>query len=226
MATLRIPENQLGGFEKLIALDDEHVWALASALRDEYPGLNDSSALAEIASSAASISLADANDVVGVLVALYILRARHELSIPDFVEDVCKALDEADAEGLKLSGEDRDRFKDHLAGLLSIEPISVESKALDVQYENERTFQGARIMTDIRPIFGPDPEDPPTGAVIVHTLRITYRERNRMRDLEIALDAEDVSTMRDLLDRADSKASSIKAFLARTELPYIGLDGE
>lgn len=226
MAALRIPQEQWAGFEKLVALDDESLRALASTLREEFPGLNKPDVLAEIASSATGISLADARDVMDILVTLYILRARQESPIPDFVEDVSQAMDEADAEGLKLSGDDRTRFKDRLAELLDIQSASVESKAADIQFENERTFHSARIVTDVRPIFGTDPEAAPIGSIIVHMLRITYRERTRLRDVIVALDTEDVSTLGDLANRAELKAKSLKSSLQGTEFPVISLDGE
>lgn len=224
MATIRIPQDQWTGFEKLVALDDESVRTLATALREDFPGLSNPPALAEMASRAVGISLADAEDVMGVLATLYILRARRESPIPDFIEELYQALDEAGTEGLAFSEYDRARFGDRLALLLDVESISVESKAVDVQYDNERTFHSARIVTDIRPIFGSDPQEPPTGAVIVHMLRITYRERNRTRDLFVALDSEDVGTLSELAKRAHSKATSLKSFLAGTELPYMGPD--
>lgn len=224
MATLRIPPEQESGFEKLIALDDESVRALAATLREEFPGFNNHDALSEIASRATGISLAEASEVMGVLAALYLLQARSEVSTSEFVEDVCQALDEADTEVLRLSGEARDHFKGRLTELLNIESVGVESKAVDVQHEAERTFHSARIMTDIRPVFGSSPESLPTGAVVVHTLRITYRERNRLKDLFVALDTEDVDTLEELADRANLKAKSLKAFLAGTPLSYIDLD--
>ena len=128
--------------------------ALASSLRESFPGLNDQDALAEIASSATGMSASDATDMMGVLSTLYILRARRDSPIPDFVEDVAQALDEAGVEGLGLSNEDRERFKDRLAALLDVESASIESKAADVQFENERTFHSARIVTDLRPTLG------------------------------------------------------------------------
>src|SRR5215208_1988902 len=135
MATLRIPQEQWAGFEKLVAVDDESLRALASTLREEFPGLNKHDALAELTSRATSISYADARDVMGVLTTLYLLRARQETSIPDFVEDVLQAMDQANAEELKLSGNVRDRFRGRLADLLNVQSASVESKAVDVQFE-------------------------------------------------------------------------------------------
>ena len=226
MVTIRIPEERQDAFRKLVTLSDENAMALASSLRESFPGLNDQDALAEIASSATGMSASDATDMMGVLSTLYILRARRDSPIPDFVEDVAQALDEAGVEGLGLSNEDRERFKDRLAALLDVESASIESKAADVQFENERTFHSARIVTDLRPIFGPNPEDGPIGAVIVHMLRITYRERTQLRDVFIALDTEDVGTLGDVANRADLKAKNLMSFLQGTELPLISLDGE
>lgn len=140
MATLRIPREQQIGFKKLIVLDDESVRALTSALRDEFPGLNNPDAISEMAASATGISSTDADELMGTLGALYVLRTRHESTIPDFVDDVCRALEETDVKELELSGDARERFKDRLALLLSVESISIESKAADLQYDNEHTY--------------------------------------------------------------------------------------
>lgn len=226
MATIKIPQEQLSGFRKLVALNNESAQDITAALKEEFPGLSDSEALTEIVSRAANIPSPDASEIAQVLTALYMLRARRETSIPEFVEDVILALDESGDEELELPEEKRSRFKQQLAELLSVEAFSTESKAVDVQFENDRTFYGARIVTDVRPLFGPDPEEPPTGAVIVHMLKITYRERNRTRDLFVSLDTNDLSTLTNVIDRANSKAENLKSFLTESGLPYISLDEE
>jgi hypothetical protein len=226
MVTIRIPQEQLSGFRKLVALDSESVRNIAAALKEDFPGLGDSDALTHKVSGAADIPSPDAREIVQVLTSLYMLRARREALVPEFVQDAIEALDESGNEELKLSEEERIQFKEKLAELLSVEEFSTESKAVDVQFENDRTFYGARIVTDVRPLFGPDPEEPPTGAVIIHMLKITYRERNRTKDLFVSLDTDDLDTLTKAIERANSKTENLKSFLSASGLPYIRLDGE
>jgi len=79
-----------------------------------------------------------------------------------------------------------------------------------------------RILTDVRPVFEPSaPEAAPAGAVIVHTLKISYRGDNSAKDFFVALDSEDVRQLTEQLERARSKAESLKSVLKAAEVPYI-----
>ncbi len=158
---------------------------------------------------------------MGVLLPLYLLQECYEVSTPEMVEDVCQAMDQSDDENLRLSGEQRERFRGYLIELLNVESVRVGAKALEVLFENQRSFIGARIVTEVRPIFGSHPEDTPERALIVHMLKVTYREQGQDKDFFVALDTTDVGTLSNVLDRADTKAESLKAFLERTRVSYI-----
>jgi hypothetical protein len=223
MVALSIPRGYESQFETFtgVVLNDESIRELLSVLREEDSVFNAHELTSRVAAKVDSIELSDVEDTMQILVSLYLLRARYESPIHEFAEDICRAMDESSVEALRLPSEERNRFKDHLIELLDLESISIGTKAIDLQYENEHTFSSARIVTDVRPIFGANLEDAPAGAVIVHTLKITYREGNRHRDFFIALDAEDLSLLGGLLERADSKAKNLKSFLEGTKVTYI-----
>lgn len=221
MATFKIPSEYQSGFKKLVALEEEPMQDLLSALREEPPALYPPELSRRVASRVDTIPRDDVNDIVEVLVSLYLLRARHESSIPETAEDICQAMDRSGIEELKLSGEEREHFKERLIELLDVQSVDIGSKAVEVLFENERSLQSARVVTDIRPIFGSDADDPMAGAVIVHMLKLTYFEQNELRSFFVALDAQDVDTLREVLDRAHSKAENLRSFLAATEIPYV-----
>lgn len=221
MAALRIPKQNEAGFKILAALGDDSVQELVSALRKVSPVLYGPDLASRVASEVDTIPRSDVDQIAQVLLPLYLLRERYESSVPEIAEDVCQAMDRSDDEELRLSGEDRDQFKDHLIQLLDIEAVGVGAKALDVLFENQRSYISARIVTELRPIFGPNAEGPPAGALTVHMLKITYQEQGQQKEFFVALDTTDVGALSKVLDRADSKAESLKAFLAETEVPYI-----
>jgi hypothetical protein len=86
--------------------------------------------------------------------------------------------------------------------------------------EQPRFMRRARILTDIRPVFGAT-DDPPIAAVVVHTLRLSFFEDNESKEFFISLDAEDLRTLRDQLDRASSKAESLKEVIDKTGIDYV-----
>jgi hypothetical protein len=129
------------------------------------------------------------------------------------VEDVCDAVNESGIVTPRLSDDDCVAFKRRLSDLLSTDVFSIGAKALVLSREQERTFCRARIITDIRPVFGADVTQQPKAAVLIHTFRISYHEGNLLRDFYVLLDSEDIEALRELLDRADAKAKSLESVI-------------
>lgn len=221
MAELKIPKENEEGLKKLIALDDESVQDLFSALGEVSPILSSIGLSSKVASKVDTIPRSDVDDIVGVLLPLYLLREHYEVSTSEMAEDVCRGLDRSDDEEIRLSGEDREHFKSRLIELLDVESIRIGAKGLEVLFENQRSFLGARIVTEIRPIFGSNPEEAPAGALVVHMLKITYREDGQDNEFFVALDTTDVGTLRNALDRADTKVGSLKELLEKARIAYV-----
>ena len=64
-------------------------------------------------------------------------------------------------------------------------------------------------MTDVRPVFGSDTKAPPAAAVLVHMLDLSYQKDGDIKHLYIAMDSMDIDTLRETLDRAETKAESL-----------------
>jgi hypothetical protein len=134
-------------------------------------------------------------------------------------------MQDSDSEKLKLPDEDSEQFEQRLVMLLSSGPLDIAGKASNLRLEYERFLQEARIITDIRPIFGADLSEPPSGALVAHTLKLTYwDEKNESRDLYIALDAVDIRNLSDLLERAKTKANSLQAMLGAVAVPFVDVE--
>lgn len=221
MVDLRIPKADEAGLQKLAALDEDSMRGLVAALGKVSPILSRAELAPKIASEVDTIPRSDIDNIVEILLPLYLLQERHDRSVSEIAEDVCRAMDRSDNENLKFSGNKRQRFKGRLIELLGIEAVRVGAKALEMLFENQRSFLNARIVTEVRPIFGSNPEDTPAGALIVHMLKITYREQGEDREFFVALDTTDVGKLSSVLDRADAKAGSLKTYLERTPVSYI-----
>ena len=74
-------------------------------------------------------------------------------------------------------------------------------------------------MTDMRPVFGSD--EKPAGAVVVHTLKLTYHEgpKRSLREFFVAMNRDDLDELREVLDRALRKQSELSHVLAQCGLP-------
>ena len=223
MADLTIPEQYERGFVEIRRLEEDQVQELVSALEDESPMLSRADLQQRVEQKLSFDLSNNLDEIMETLVSLYALRDNAGLTLPDFVEAVTGMVDESDIEELKFAQEEeRESFKSKLDQLLGLDSLDIAARAADILYERERTVHGIpRVFTDIRPIFGADPEAKPRGAVIAHTLKISYHERGQVRELFVALDTENVNELIDILQRANSKADALKQFLSDTGLQYV-----
>ena len=203
MANLKIPDRHKDGLLKIQKLDAEAVQNLQAAIKkaSSPSGLNEASLI----SSISEIQLEDPKLIGETINALYVVKATKDVSVQEFVDDVCDAMGDR---------ADRDKLTTNLLALLSIEEVGLAAKALDLQTEDERTFcTVSRILTDLRPVFGVDVTEGPKAMVIVHLLKLGYHQAgsSNHRDVYVSMDANDLQTLRKMIDRAEEKAKSLKA---------------
>lgn len=220
MAEITIPEPYVAGLKIILSLSNESTAELVSALQ-RIPAKVFPYALAnEIASNVRGIPLDDLSKVIETLQSLYFSNLDYEAPAEIMAEDVSQVAAQKEA----LSKEDREKFRDRLAKLLDIESLRIVTKALRVLRNNQNVFHEARIITEIRPVFASDVEESPPAAVILHMLNITCHGTDGHKELFIALDTDDVEVLRDVIDRADAKAVSLKSVLSKSGIVYLETD--
>jgi hypothetical protein len=222
MATpFRVPDTFKQPLAKLLDLPDKDAVALDRVLEKAPPTLL-ARDLAKRISAETAIEARDAEQLSRLLISLYSLRETTEEPIPEFVESVCES---AQATGLKELSKDSPnwpRFKDRLAKLLSFtQSIGVASKAHDVMTEHEHVLCDMRILTDVRAIFNPDPKEPPAAVVITHQLKIAYHEGGATKEFYVAMDSEDLRTLKKLVERANHKEQSLRTLIEATKVPVL-----
>lgn len=225
MAELTFPEEYRDGFVAIRALEEDQVRELVTALEDE-PATFNRAELQRRLEAKTSVPSGDLASILDALISLYALRDSVDEELPVFVEVIGGMIDGSHIEELEFANEEeRQHFEANLLQLLGIDSLDIAARASDILYERERTIHGKpRIFTDIRPIFEVGPEPSPRGAAIVHTLKISYHEDRRVRELFVALDTENVNELIDVLERANSKAEALKRSLGGTDLQYIGVE--
>jgi hypothetical protein len=223
MATpVSIPRQYENGFAKIHRLSDEAVRELASALEEAPLTVNDSTLAKAVASQTNAVTPSDVAEIIPALVSLASLREVSGASVSDVAEGVAVAMEAATVEEFRLPQEDHASFRDRLTTLLGVDSLMVVARAGNILLEQEHYMRQARILTDIRPVFErEDPEASPKGAVIVHTLKIGYFADNEYREFFVALDASHVSELANQLERANSKAESLRSVLERARVPYV-----
>jgi hypothetical protein len=78
----------------------------------------------------------------------------------------------SESSDLDLDPLSRAQLRHRAEAILATEVLSTTAVATDLQTQNSRNFQSAKIVTDIRPVFDDEVQARPRGAVIVETLQI------------------------------------------------------
>ena len=221
---LTVPSSDREGLSQLLRLSEGDLDRLIAAIRETPPVLRRGEFTSQVASKA-NIS-ADAGEIVRVLTVLYSVRAETELSLSDFADVIRESVEQDQAfDGIKLSDDQWETFKVRLSTLLSLDhSLGVVAKAIFLLTDHPHVFHGARVFTDLRPVFGADPAQPPVAGVIVHQLKITYHEGDELKEFFVALESEELRRLFLILQRAETKARSLRSLVQSDAFPV--LEGE
>jgi hypothetical protein len=139
--------------------------------------------------------------------------------------DIAKQLSEST--DLDLDEASRSNLRMRSAAILETPVFGTTGVATDLQTLNERNYQAARIVTDLRPVFQDDLAKAPDGAVIVETLQIqTWSRVGGMELMFVSMDETDLRQLQSIIKRALDKTETLKAFIAEKGLSYFELEKE
>jgi hypothetical protein len=219
--TLTVPARYRQGIFRLSQLDDRTVNEIRGALGTLLAASGEPSRAAVTAvSSLSETNKSDFAQIAQALVALSYVKAGADVSLPEFVDDVTEAMCGIEETQWHIPEEKIERFKETLRNLLSADEFALASKVYDLQTDDERTFCRARILTDLRPVFGSRIEDGPEGLVIVHLLKLGFDQASERKHDEfyVSLDADDLKTLKGVIDRAEAKARSLRSAIKEVRI--------
>ena len=219
LPNLNIPDRYQRGVRLIESLDISSIDAISEALRLAPESLSAIEIASELQKSQPALPKEDVVDVIRTLKAFHTVRNKTEVSLEAFVRDVADSLD--DIEGKVFEEQQKAAFSKRLVSLLTIENLSISSKARTLQTEGERAFCSARILTDLRPVFTDDTSAGAKGLVILHQLKLTYHDSSGAhRSFYVTLDPSDLEQFRKTLDRAQEKSEILRGLI--TDVPILG----
>jgi hypothetical protein len=222
MAQLRIPDEYAPGLAQIVLLPDEAINELVSVLGESPVSVDVDAVTALLSVKVSTISNRDLKRIVVALLALYSVRAVSEAGTEEFVADVSRAMKRSRHPELALTNPDiESRFQERITRLLGLSTLRTASKAVFLQHEHEHALCTARIFTDARPVYAEDPTSPPSAVVIMHMLKLVYHEGREVKEFHVALDKADLVTLKSLLNRAESKAASLRVVFDKEKIAVI-----
>lgn len=216
----RIPNDRLKAFFKLVELNDNSYQELMASFSNSTPLYKPDKLISKLVAETSSISRDDAEDIIATVMPLYRLQIESTLSIPDFVDEFCKSIEQSAVDKKVIDGQLND-LKKRLIEILNVKSIAIASRAIEIISEHEHVFSDSRVFTDVRPIFTQNPQDTPEVTVIIHNLKISYFDDKKNKEFFIALDSTDLQKLIDVLERSKTEAESVRAFLKKANLTQI-----
>ena len=221
MAKLNIPEHYRAGIAAIRTLDDQSVQEIRDALdgtsRQKSGDVNSVArspkdvAITAVTAVSATKTV-NIKQIAEAVTALYAVKSARDASVEEFTELVCDAMESLSSEELRLPKAERQKFKEKLLKILNADLFGLVVKVYDLATEDERIFCSARILTDLRPVFGPKVQDGPSAMIVTHMLKLTYHHGDKEhKNFHVALDADDLRTLKEIIDRAESKAKTLKS---------------
>jgi hypothetical protein len=175
--------------------------------------------------SAPSIPPQDLDMILETMLAIQLARSTYQRPMELFVDDIMKELESPGPEQLNLPETERHKFVGRLRSLISLESLMVIAKARELQTEHGHVFLNGRIITDLRPVFRGSPDESPLGMVLLHILKLSYLDREsegKRSAFFIALDESDIAALKRLLERAETKASTLRSKLEAAGISCLG----
>ncbi len=210
MARLFLADSQRNALARLGQVDE----AQAAKLVAVFDGLRAYLTVDALGREAiqAAPSLEDVDDIVVTLLGLT-TEIRH---LP--AEEIAQLLHDAlDADALGGAAVDVDRVVEVVARLTSTRALRTSANAHEVLAQHDRNFQSARIFTDLRPLFDTNPEQPPSGAVIVEMLQLeTWSGDGQTETVRVAMDRTDLLELRAVIERAIKKTDSLRRLMEQS----------
>ncbi|HME08039.1 MAG TPA: hypothetical protein VKG25_13370 [Bryobacteraceae bacterium] len=203
-----IPAVERAGLDRLATLTEDQIRQLCRVLSNALIVLDRDLFISRL-EPVPGASPEDLQQITWSLMFLHsYLAATTDISVDEFVSDVCAAVAEGGVEQSRVED-----LKKVLPPLLGIDALRLRAKAVDLQVDHARVFQNARVLTDVRPVFGVESTDDVRGVLVFHTLKVQYFEDEGAKELYVVLDDRDVDELSNSLERARRKARGIRALL-------------
>lgn len=215
MPQLTVPKEYRDGLTAVLAMSETAAEEFSIVLKTEDKALVRDDLVKFLTDRVEKTTAVEVESIVEALLWMFTGLGILDISREEITRDVSNSPD------LELKDEEREKLARRLAKFLDSKALAIAWKTLDVLNDVDKNFYEARVLTDIRPIFGGDIGELPAAAVIIHTLKIHYHHGSRHEEIFVTLNTYDIMQLQEALDRAARKAESLKSLLAAAGITYL-----
>ena len=218
---LRIPTEEIPALKTVKGMPNTSVDTLIKALKAAPPTADTDEIARSIAQQVPALSAKELEDVLDALYGLYFMRELSGVDRETFLKDFVEGFQNEPE--LAVEGKELHRLQLKFEKLLNVEAFNILSKAKRLQRDGERLYCDAKIVSDMRPVFGAKPTVRPVGAVLTHTLKLAYHEMGEHKEFQVVLDGIDLGLLAEVVHRALLKDETLRSFLKEMQLPNLGV---
>jgi hypothetical protein len=216
VAALRIPKELQSVLADLVTVDDSAFAELLDAVKNAQLAFTTEALATNVVAKITHIPEDRVESIIELLTGLHFIRSGVSVPLDDFVDDLLEGAEEDLGETLSKV---RDQAKQRLMELLGQRTIGFAAKARETERNFERSYCKAEMLTDIRPMFD-NGDGAPLAAVLTYTLKITYHQRERMKDFFVTLTSDDLSELEDLVNQARFESEQLAAILEKAKIVH------
>jgi len=217
-----IPNPEINNFQQLALTDSQLIVKVKNELQIHEPITHSLDDLAKKIAEENSMNFNEVSSVISTIANWILVQRRMDLTSEEFMEGVTAFL-ESQSESIWSSDHRqawRDRYDIILDILSSNNAVSLGAKAIELFFEHQLVLCSTRIITDLRPIFN-DEATELIGFFSYHTLVARCVEGSQLREFHVALDKNDLTILKEQLERASKKASLLEKDLTDNNFKII-----
>ncbi len=211
---IQIPKERYGQLRALYSLEPEG-W---NALIKVFDGIEPSTSLSKVlveAGQKIGEDIPASQDVLSILADLAQVKTVANLDTDRFLDELKAASDSSGQPELDTTRFDWDLISRSIGRILDDASVLIQSSKLSgLQWDRPNAYQAARVLTDLRPSFGATPHEGVKQFVLIHTLRLHYRDLDGPREFFVSLDGDDIRDLQREVARAIEKEDALSEFLS------------
>lgn len=217
MMTQQLPTAFIPVLAKLHDISPEGYEALCTAVEalDDPSGIVD---FVERAGQLAELTADEARALLSMMLSTAAHAEASELDISELSDEM------ASSEALSLGNEGQQRLAARIKYLVEQRSTQVLHKSLALMQEHQSVFLDARIITDIRPVFGGEVSEGLDAVVLTHSLKVDFVREDKRNSFHVALDQSDLRVMKSTIERAIDKATSLRESLEAAGIANLTLE--
>ena len=167
----------------------------------------------DMADSLKLFSRADAEIILKFAINLFTFKIYDYLDSKTISNDICALLQDSSVVDSDFTKEQCSKAELFIAKVLDSSNIGYEIKRVILETDQQNIYRRSTILTDFRPVFSFNHDDPIKRGIIIQTLKITYKTLEEHNTIYIALDSDDISQLKDNINRAEKKEEKLKELL-------------